>query len=156
MSMVLQQPACKLFLNQLVSAELWSDSNVSFNKWKLSFGKNSALFITNAWIQGHVVKVDNETLLINDGTGLCLVTGLSKLPLPSKPIQENDVVMVIGYISNTNQVIESSDIQNIEICARLRGIKVTDISQNKNCCLGKLWKSEVNHAQQELIQMNST
>ena len=165
---VLKVPAYKILLEQLYNVHKCDNSkSTPYQKWDITLhpinnDKNTlnkhTLSVSNVWIQGYVTEILNDdSVLVNDETALALVNGISKIPKAKKSLQAGDYVMVIGYIlaAGSKQCtlpVKHEDFAQNKICAKLKAIKVTDISKNTNCRTGDWWRYEVADAQSHILQ----
>lgn len=160
---ILALPAYKVLLSQLKNADTVQNCKVKYCQWDVLFCNQTKHEVTNVWIQGFVVpykpkgnySLDDE-LLISDGTGCCLLVGLSKIPKIKETAQfkPGNRVLVIGYVLYAGKGIGDTKRQygNDEIIAKLKAIKLTEVSKNVNCVLGKEWKNEVFAAQGAVLE----
>lgn len=165
-SIIFTFPAFKVLIVQLQNAEKVKQDGVAFCQWKILFCNKTPHKLTNVWIQGYVVpfapkdryKLDDE-LLIGDGTGLCLIVGLSRIPKvkDTAEFKPGDRVLIIGYVASAgaDAAETRSRYGNDKIRARIKAIKLTEVSKNKNCVLGKEWQNEVLETQAAVLQCGS-
>lgn len=160
---ILSLPAYKVLLSQLKNADIVQNCTVKYSRWSVLFCNKSKHTVTNAWIQGFVVPYKpkgnysgDDELLISDGTGCCLIVGLSKIPKLKETTQfkPGNRVLVIGYVLYAGNSMAGTKQQygNNEIIAKLKAIKLTEVSRNVNCVLGEEWKKEVNVAQNAVLE----
>ena len=165
-SPVLKLPAYKVLLHQLSSARQTNSIYTPFSQWNVIFKckseakekivceSNTVITVSNVWIQGRIEFVDEDSVVVNDGTGSALVVGLSKLPLGKQNLSVNKYVMVIGHVLSVGPMIPaiSCDVSSkTDFSAKLKAIKVTDISNSMNCRTGSWWNKEVLHAQNMIV-----
>ena len=164
-SPVLNVPAYKVFLKQISSAaRIINNESQQLNCWNLQFISKFVsletnelehlnVTVSNVWIQGAVVYVDEDNLIVDDQTGTAWVTGISKLPQSNKKFDIDNYVMILGHIVNAGSLPLPGAITiacSTTICAKLKAIKVTEISNNLNCRKEE-WNSEVLDAQRAYI-----
>lgn len=158
-SPVLALPAYKVFLDQLTNVEK-SSNGTNLHQWKVHFkcpslNSNFAILTSNVWIQCEIISILDDSFIVADESGIGWVTGISKLPQPSKNFNVKDYVMVLGHILScgpfssctTNHFLRD----NKSVCAKLKAIKVTELSSNKSCKSGRFWKKEVIDAQNHVV-----
>ena len=170
-SSILKLPVYKVFLEQILKAEKLVSDNLQFNQWLITFNckdnipksfdhvtSKTEVIVSNVWIQGKVLYVDNDVLVIDDETGIALVTGLSRLPQAMKNLKVNCFVIVVGHILKAGPFSLPSLSHSLHLTdafsANIRAMKVTNISNNPNCKIGSWWKKEVVHAQTNVIFSN--
>jgi len=164
MTEVLEEPAFKMLLKQLSNARPVTSSDKvetiqksPYFKWVVMFENPChqelmPIFISNIWIQGHITHVfdesGNKALLVDDHTGVALVSGLSHLPQSSLScFKLGCLVMVIGHVVGVN--VNLPIVERL-VNAKIKAIKLVNISQHSNCRTGKCWMCEVKDAQNHI------
>jgi len=168
---ILKVTVYKVLLNQILNAKkLEQPVDQAYDQWHVLFKCKSDMharvsdtcfdtrvLVSNVWIQGKILYVNEDSLTLDDGTGIALVTGVSKLPQTTKNFEINLYVMVVGYICNVGPLPLPVHMSNcflksdMILSVKLKALKVTNISDNANCRKGVWWKNEVLQAQTDVL-----
>ena len=163
MSTIASLPVYKLLLKQFENVKALNNVNKekeNYKIWNVNFqSKNSKPFfvpITNIWIQGTIIQISSDNFILNDSTGLAIVSGLKTSNNSS--VKVGDFVMVVGYISRAGE-IPLNPAWNINykgplrLFAKLKSLKITIIDKESICSKGVRWTNEVLEAQKAVVKV---
>ncbi|XP_030591799.1 recQ-mediated genome instability protein 2 [Archocentrus centrarchus] len=105
----------------------------------ISLGRGSSLPVSLVWMQGTVLKVqqDRNTVLLIDETGTFTVQGVNNIPKGKPCLSQGKYVMVMGVI----QAVSPEPV--------IRAVKMADLSELA-ALHKRMWKLEVDDLQQVL------
>ncbi|XP_076307273.1 recQ-mediated genome instability protein 2-like isoform X2 [Tachypleus tridentatus] len=132
---ILDIPARKVFIRHLTKLtatgdeERFDDGKKLF-KWNMKM-KNKTFTLGLVWIQGLIVQVNNQqdSLLLDDGSGVATVVAVQKAPGAGDWIKLGQYCMVLG------------DLQDNSVIPSVRAVKLMNLQNNMD--VETLWITEV-------------
>ncbi|CAK9302648.1 unnamed protein product [Gordionus sp. m RMFG-2023] len=136
----------KVFICQI--NDLHCDENSKY----YIYTNNVKLYITLVWVQGFIIKIlDENSILISDGTGYIDVFGYNKVP---NGCLDHKIGMYIAVLGGIQDSINNHKANNSLQCSKaIKATKISDFS-SENINIESFWSFEV-ITSQDIITKNN-
>ena len=152
---LIKEPAYKVLLQQLASAQPVVPNPSSYRKWKINIKENT-LTLTNIWVQGEVTEFNRSPaspkdvqMTVSDGTGVVKVLiDMKKLPSRVDDLAPGEHVMIAGYVLKAGILGECRRGSEDKVLTHTVTVKAIRVKKLKDT---DRWVKEVEHAQQFIL-----